>query len=853
MLRIAWRGLVAHKVRLVATVLAVVLGVAFMAGTQVFTDTFSKSFDDIFSDVNRGTDAVVRSTQKIERDFGGAQRSRISETVVPQVRGVAGVKAAEGAVQGQIRIIGKDGKPTGDPQNGPPTFGLNWRTDSQLSQWRLVEGRPPAGADELVLDEATTKAQGFQVGDPVSITAGQGTTTTFTLVGVAKFGRAENFSGASAALFDTTTAQAIAAEPGKFDWIAVAAEPGVSQSTLVGRIQQAGLPADTEAITGAQFTKENQDTFRKVFSTFKTFLLIFALIALFVGAFIIYNTFSIIVAQRTKEVAMLRAIGATRRQVLGSVVAESAIVGLIASIIGVGVGVVLALALKAAFSAGGGLPPGSPVISLRTVAVSLVIGVLVTVVSAVFPARRAARIAPVAAMRDVAVDTTGRSRIRVAAGIGLALAGGLLLYIGLFIKLDSPLPVVGGGIFFVFIGVAVLGPTLANPLSKAIGWPIARLGGVTGRLARENARRNPKRTASTASALMIGVGLVSFIAIAGQSLKASTTELIDRGIKADFVVDSRSFINGGLNPKLTTDLAAVPGVGTAAGLRLNLAKVDDKGQIVLAFDPQALPKVFKFNVVDGSLDQMGTDGVLIDKKTATANGLSVGSTLPLTFAETGAKHFKVVAIYDSTFPLPGGSYLISNDAYDANYPVNQQVDYQVYVRLADAVKLADVRAPIQQLTDAYPTATLQDIDQFKNTQLKQIDQFLLVIYVLLGLSLIIAVIGIINTLLLSVYERIREIGLLRAVGETRGQLRSTVRWEAVIIAVLGTLQGLVIGLFFGWALVKALYGEGVKVFSIPYGQLALFVVIAGTVGVVSALYPAFRAARLNILEAISND
>ena len=853
MFKIAWRGLLAHKVRLVATVLAVVLGVAFMAGTQVFTDTFSKSFDDIFADVNHGTDAVVRSTQKIERDFGGAQRSRISESVVPQVQGVQGVKAAEGAIQGQIRIIGKDGKPTGDPQNGPPTFGLNWMTDSQLSQWRIVDGRAPAGPTELVLDQAITKAQDFHVGDPVSITAGQGQTTTFTLVGVAKFGKAENFSGASAALFDTTTAQTIAAEPGKFDWIAVAAQPGVSQSTLVDHIQQAGLPADTESITGAQFTKENQDTFRKVFSTFKTFLLIFALIALFVGAFIIYNTFSIIVAQRTKEVAMLRAIGATRRQVLSSVIAESAIVGLIASIIGVGVGIVLALGLKAAFSAGGGLPPGSPVISLRTVAVSLVIGVLVTVISAVFPARRAAKVAPVAAMRDVAVDTTGRSRVRVAAGIGIALIGGLFLYVGLFTKVDSPLPVVGGGIFFVFIGVAVLGPTLANPLSKLIGWPIARLGGVTGRLARENARRNPKRTASTASALMIGVGLVSFIAIAGQSLKASTTELIDRGIKADYVVDSGSFINGGLNPTLTNDLAAVPGVAIAAGLRLNLAKVDDKGQIVLAFDPQALPKVFAFNVVDGSLDQLGVDGVLIDKKTATAKGLTIGSTVPLTFAETGPQTFMVRAIYDTTLPLPGGSYLISNVAYNANYPVNQQVDYQVYVKLASGVKLASVRDPIQQLTDAYPTAKLQDINQFKNTQLKQIDQFLLVIYVLLGLSLIIAVIGIINTLLLSVYERIREIGLLRAVGETRGQLRSTVRWEAVIIAVLGTLQGLVIGLFFGWALVKALYDDGVKVFSIPYGQLALFVVIAGTVGVVSALYPAFRAARLNILAAISSD
>ncbi|HEY5153625.1 MAG TPA: ABC transporter permease, partial [Acidimicrobiales bacterium] len=822
-----------------ATVLAVVLGVAFMAGTQVFTDTFSKSFDEIFTDVNRGTDAVVRSNQKIEREFGDAQRSRISEAVVPQVQAVDGVQAAEGSIRGQVRIIGHDGKPTGDPQNGAPTFGLNWMTDPQLSQWHLVDGHEPKGPTEVVVDQAIADAQGFHVGDPVSIAAGQGTTTAFTLVGVATFGKAKNFSGASAALFDTATAQSLAAEPGKFDWIAVAARPGVSQAELVAHIRASGLPADTEVISGAQFTKESQDTFRKVLSTFKTFLLVFALIALFVGAFIIYNTFSIIVAQRTREVALLRAIGASRRQVLGSIIAESAIVGLLASIIGIGAGILIALGLKAAFSAGGGLPPGGAVITPRTVVVSLVIGVTVTVVSAVFPARRAARVAPVAAMRDVAVDTSGNSRIRVAAGVLLAVIGGLFLYVGLFTKLDSPLPVVGGGIFFVFLGVAVLGPSLANPLCRVIGWPIARFGGVTGHLARENARRNPKRTASTASALMIAVGLVSFIAIAGQSLKASTTHLIDQGIKTDFVVDSGGFINGGLSPTLTDDIGRVPGVATSAGLRLNIAKVGDKGTLILAFDPAALPKIFAFNVVDGSLDQLGTSGLLIDRKTAVAKDLTVGSVVPLTFAGTGTKDFTVAAIYDSTLPLPGGSYLISTEAYDANYPANQQVEFQIYAKLAPGAKIAEVRGPIQALTDAYPTAKLQDINQYKAAQLAQIDQFLLVIYILLGLSLIIAVIGIINTLLLSVYERIREIGLLRAVGETRGQLRSTVRWEAVIIAVLGTVLGLIIGLFFGWALVKALYDEGVKIFAIPYDQLATFVVVAGTVGELAAVYPAF--------------
>ncbi len=353
---------------------------------------------------------------------------------------------------------------------------------------------------------------------------------------------------------------------------------------------------------------------------------------------------------------------------------------------------------------------------------------------------------------------------------------------------------------------------------------------------------------------MIGVGLVTSIAIAGQSAKASSTDAIDNAIHTDFVIDSGGFGSGGLNPALTRDVQAIDGVATAAGLRLSIAQVGDSAQLVLGFDPASLPEIFEFDVVDGAIDDLGADGVMISKRTAEDKALSVGSPVSATFQQSGQQDLHVAAVFDTQLgTLPPSAYLVSNELWDANFPVIQQTDYQVYVRLAPGADPAAVRTQIDELAAAYPTAKVQDLGEFKRTQEAQINQFLNVIYALLGLSLVIALIGIINTLLLSVYERVREIGLLRAVGETRRQLRSTVRWEAVIITVLGTLLGLVIGVGFGWALVRAFADEGIKVFEIPYTQLVLFVVFGSAAGILAAVYPAFRASRLNILAAISSD
>jgi putative ABC transport system permease protein len=850
-LKVTLRGLRAHKVRFLATALAVLLGVAFMAGTQVFTDTFSRSFDQIFVNVDKGIDAVVRSTVVVKTNFGD-QRSRVDESLVAGLGRVDGVAEVAGVVNGNVRILDKSGKAMGDPNTGPPTFGLNWITVPQLNQWHIVAGRPPTGATEVVLDKASADAGRYRVGDRVGLIVGQGNARTFTLVGVAKFGQLDNYSGASAALLATPTAQALVAQPGTFDYVALAARPGVSQPTLVRRIEQAGLPPQTQAITGATFTKENQDIFEQAISTFKTVLVAFALVSLFVGAFIIYNTFSIIVAQRTREIALLRAIGAGRGQVLGSIFGEALAVGVVASVVGVVAGVGLAIGLRNLLSQFGlGLPSTAPVISATTVISSLVVGVTVTLVAALFPARRAASVAPIAAMRQVAVDVSNRSRVRLLAGILLTVLGLAELYQGLFSATGSRLPHVGIGAFLIFVGVAVLGPSFAAPASRALGSPLARLG-ITGRLARENAMRNPKRTSATASALMIGVGLIVFFAVAGQSIKASASAAIDKTVTGDFVVDSQSFGNGGLNPILTRQIQALPQVQAATGIRFGVAKIDHSGTVVLAVDPATFTQIVKLPTVDGSFDQLGADGVAIPESLATDKGWTVGTTIPATFTLTGARILRVAVIYQAT--LPGqGRYLMSLAGFDANFPLNQQVDNQIYVKLKPGADAAAARREMTRLALPYPTAKVEDLQTFKKAQLSQIDQLLTIVTLLLALSLLIALIGVVNTLLLSVYERTREIGLLRAVGETRGQLRRSVSEESVIITLLGTFLGLVIGMGFAWALIRALADQHLNVFSIPVGQLVEFVVAAALVGVLAAFYPALRASRLNVLEAIATD
>lgn len=852
MLRVTLRGLLAHKVRLIATAVSVLLGVAFMSGTQVLTSSISASFDKVFADVYASIDVVVRSTNEVETPFG-PERTRISESVLPSVTNVAGVEAAEGQIVGQIKVLNRENQPLVTAQ-GPPNFGLNWLTSSSLNGWSLVEGVAPTTPTDIVLDVKTTKDGNFNVGDTVNVAVTNGV-RSFTLVGVAKFGKLDTWGGAQAALFSTPTIQGLVGEPGMYDWISIAGKNGESQSQLSEAVSKV-IPAGTEAITGKEFTEESQDAFQKIIAIFSTFLLVFALIALFVGSFIIYNTFSIIVAQRTKELALLRALGASRGQVLRSIILEALFVGLIASIIGVGCGILLAIGLNKLMQSIGFSGPDTPiVIPPVAVLVSLLVGTFITLVSALFPARRAATVPPIAAMRDVAIDRTGASRLRVIIGIVLLALGAFMLWFGLNGNTDSGLQIIGGGAFFVFISLTIIGPVIAAPFASVLGWPLQKASRITGRLSRENAMRNPRRTSTTASALMIGIGLVGFIAVTAQSIKASTVEAINQSVTGQYVVTTEGFGSTALPQSIAADLDAAPGVKVAAGIAGTFANVMGSAKIVLAVDPTAITQAITFDNVEGSFENLGVGEIAASEKLAKEKNLKLGDSVPASFLQGGATALVLSSIYTTEFPIQGPGWIISTSEFNIVVPPAQQTYSAVYITLDDPSS-AGVEAALpglKTITDSVPGAKLQNLTEYKKAQTDQVNQFLQVVYVLLALALVIAIVGVVNTLLLSVYERTRELGLLRAVGMSRRQVRSTIRLESVIISLMGTLIGLVIGIVFGWALVTALVDEGITTFAIPWSQLIIIVVIAILAGVGAALYPARRAARLDVLQAISSD
>ncbi|HVW31351.1 MAG TPA: ABC transporter permease, partial [Acidimicrobiia bacterium] len=575
MWRTVLRGLAAHKRRLFTTGLAITLGVAFMVGTMVLADTIGKTFNDLFADVYRGTDAVVRAEATFKDPQGVAdQRGRVDARLVEVVSAVPGVAVAHGDIFGYAQIVDRNGDAVGNPQMGAPTAGGNWNDVSDLSPWVFSAGGRPRADDEIVIDKKSADTTGYRVGDSVPVLV-KGGPTTARLAGIVKFGRADSPGGASFVLFTTAAAQRLVAEPGRFDSISVVADPGVSQAEIRNRIA-AVLPGGTEVITGQAITAETQSVVNRAMSFFNNFLLIFAVIALLVGGFMIFNTFSITVAQRTREHALLRALGAGRRQLLVSVLLEALGVGLLASLVGLGTGLLVASGLKALLGAlGFDIPTGGVVFSPATAVTALVAGLGVTVAAAVSPARKAGKVAPMAAIRDVSAGGTAASRRRLAVGAAVLTAGVASLFYGLFGHPGNTLATVGLGALLVFFGVSVLGEVIARPLSRAIGWPLPRLRGITGQLARENAIRNPKRTAATASALMIGVGLVGFITIFASSTKASVHRTVDRVYTGDLVVTgSAAFGSGGIDPGFAERAATLPEVSDVATIRGAFVQVD---------------------------------------------------------------------------------------------------------------------------------------------------------------------------------------------------------------------------------------------------------------------------------------
>jgi putative ABC transport system permease protein len=772
----------------------------------------------------------------------GEQRARLDASLVDTIKGVDGVQAAEGSIEGYAQMVDHDGEPMGNPEMGAPTVGTNWFVDPELNPTEVVEGRAPTSPGEVVIDKRSAELGDFAVGEDLTVITPTGTLSQ-TVVGIVTFAGEDSPGGASLVMFSPDAAQAVLTEPGRVDAIKVVAQDGVDQATLADRIDEV-VPGHTEVLTGAEVTAEDQQDIKDGMAFFNTFLLVFALIALFVGSFIIYNSFSIIVAQRGKEMALMRAIGASRRQVLASVIFESFAVGALASVAGLVAGIGVAGALKALLGQLGiDVPAGDVVITTNTVIVSMIAGFGVSVASAVFPARRASKVAPIAAMRDVAHDDSASSRARKVIGGGFALLGTVALALGVA---GPALALVGLGALLIFIGTVVLGPVLARPVSWLLGSPLPRLRGVAGSLARQNAMRNPKRTAATASALMIGVTLVVFISILGASTKASVESTVDETFAGDLVVDSMATQVGGLVPTLAADLDAQPEIDAVAAFRRTAAEVDGTGRDVVGIDPAALQQIIDVKVTDGSLDDLGATQIAVDADTALGHGWKVGDSLPVAFTETGEQQLTVAALYEESVLV--GQFLIGLPAYEAN--VADQLDAQVFLTFADGVSAADGRALVDGMVEAYPQAEVQDHDEYAAAQTKQMDVILSLIYALLGLAVLIALLGIANTLALSIFERTRELGLLRAVGMTRPQLRATVRWEAVIIALLGTSLGMGLGVVFGWSMVKGLGDEGLGTFELPIPTLVIVSVIAALAGTAAALLPARRAARLDVLGAI---
>ena len=850
---IALRGVIAHRLRYGLTTLAVLLGVAFIAGTFVLADTINSTFNGLYNQIYSGTAAVVRATQPFNPGTSFTiQRQEIDASLAGTVARVPGVRAVALDVEGYAQLIGKNGKAIGVASNGPPKIGLAWTDVTALNPLRLLPGgQPPRGPGEVVIDKHSADVGHFTVGDKVRVLT-RNSPAVYTITGIATWGSVDSPLGATIAAFAPGTAASVLGQPGKVTQLDVQAEPGVSQDALVARIAGAIHTPGIEVVSGLSVTAEGEQTVHESMGFVSTILLTFGFIALFVGAFVIFNTFSIVVAQRLRELALLRAVGASRRQVLAEVLGESAAIGLIASAAGVAAGIGLAAGLKAALTGFGiDLPASGLVISARTVIVGLTAGTLITVVSAIAPARRAAIVPPVAALQDVAAEPRRASARRTAGRVALTVIGVAVIGTGLSGRTGNSLPLVGIGAAAVFIGVAALGSFIARPVCRALGVPLATAG-TTGKLARENAVRNPSRTSSTAAALMVGVALVSMFTVMASSVRTSTGAIIDNDLRADYIVSSGAATGGGngLSPSIERSLAALPQVSDVAGIRGGIIKVFGAVTPVVAADPVKAAPLFNIGVTQGSLTDMTPAGIAVSTQLASGKHLSLGSPVAVTYPTTGTKTYTVQAIY-SQRAMTGGDYVLPLAAAEANFP--QALDLTVYVKLAPGVTTAAARPALERVLAAYPNATLQDQAQYKAQQEQQVNGELNLMYGLLALAVIIALIGIANTLALSIYERTRELGLLRAVGATRGQIRAMVRYEALVIALFGAVEGLVLGAVFGWALVASMRSQGVTSLVLPVPQLLVIAIIAGLAGVVAAIAPSRRAARLNVLHAVTTE
>lgn len=847
MTRVALKGLFARRVRGALTALAIVLGVAMVSGSFVLTDTISKAFDSIFTSSYSHTDAVVSGRKLVDYSNGG--NATVSRQVLQRIRRMPDVAAAAGALidlngdSTHANLIDRDGKAI--QSNGNPTFGFGIDTSQpRFNPLRLKEGRWAAGPREVVIDAATAKKHHFVVGDTIGVAA-SGPRERFRIVGTATYGNVESLGGATIAVFTIPTARRLLELHG-YSTISVAAKPGVSSDALVSELKSV-VPQSAEVRTGKQQANEDKKGVASFISFIRGFLLGFGGIALFVGAFVIFNTLSITVAQRTRELATLRTLGASRRQVLRSVVLESFAIGLAASVIGLFAGFALAKGLSSLFGALGlTLPQTSAVYATHTFVIALLLGVVVTVLAGFVPALRATRVPPIAAVREGAVIQRRKLLGPVAGIVMFAIASALIAYATLGGHLGSGMSLLAlaGGAILGLLGVAGFAPMLVTALAGVVGIPAKRLGGVAGRLATENATRNPARTASTAAALMIGLALVSFVAVLGSGVRGSIDRALNNQVTADWVVTSQngwSAFPAGAGGAVRN----APGVTLASDIRSDRGRIGNANVNVNGVEPGTIARVYRFDWKQGSnatLASLDSRGALVKQSFARKHRLAVRDEFTVRSSAGKPIRLTVTGIFQPPRVMEVlGGVIISRAAFDRTFP-----------RPSNSLTLIEgspTQVGLDKALAAFPDAKAQTRADYVKASSSFINTMLNLLYVLLALSVIVSLFGMLNTLVLSVFERTRELGMLRAVGMTRRQARRMVRHESVITALIGAALGLPLGIMLAAAVTHALGKYGVT-FSVPVASLVVFTVAAMIAGILAAIAPARRAARLNVLEAL---
>ncbi|MGH3128979.1 MAG: ABC transporter permease [Gaiellaceae bacterium] len=857
MIRVSLRGLAGRKLRAVLTGIAIVLGVAMISGTYILTDTVQRAFNTLLVDSYAGTDAVVTG-KGLDISIDGEQPAPppIDSSLLETVRGVDGVALATGSIldEDSTKLLTSEGEAVNS--EGFPTLGFGIDTDPALAQFNplnLFEGRWPAADDEVVVDAGTADEQGFEVGDTVQISTLQ-PKRRFELVGVAKYGEVDSLGAISFVVFTIPAAQDLLGREGQYDVISVGAREGVSEEDLVSAIAPV-LPRTAEVVSATAEAEEQADEVSEFTSIFRYFLLAFGAIALFVGAFVIFNTLSITVAQRTREFATLRTLGASRRQVLGSVILESFVIGLLASLVGLGLGLVLAEGIEALFgSLGVDLPSADRVFATRTIVVSLVVGIGITLLAGLFPAIRATRVPPISAVREGATLPHGRFH-RFTPWIAgfLVVLSLVLLARAMFtdeLGTGDRLLSIAGGVLLLFLGVAMLASHLVRPIAAVVGTPARRIGGVAGRLASGNAVRNTSRTAATAAALMIGIALVAFIATLTNGMKASNREAIEEQIAADYVVTSLD----GYTPFVAAAgdaLAASPVPEVVTSVRSDAGLVDGVTTEVGGIEPDTIADAYVFDWREGDesvLATLGTENGVVSSNYAEDHDISVGDVLTLQSTADRTAKITVVGVFEPPpfYPLIE-SVNVSTQLFDSLYdrPRNRWTWANVAGEPSDAN-----RAPLEQAISGFPDTQLETREEWIEREDSDFNQFISFLYVMLTLAVFVSIFGMINTLVLSVYERTREIGMLRAIGMTRRQVRRMIRQESIITALIGAAIGLPLGIFLAALVNRALSEYDIR-FAIPWGQLIVLTIVAIVIGILAAIMPARRAAKLNPLEAIA--